>query len=153
MIAARLTFWGMCEEASRFYVSAFRGRILEKSLFEDHSEQFPAGLSKEMRKLIFSVTVQLPDEEKNSIVIMGDSPVMVLSGKQERGACKDNVVFDVALRSVPEVERIYKVFMNNGAKCNIPLCIREHYERYGSLIDRFGVCWNLYSPSVEEWRN
>ena len=149
MIAARITFYGACRDAVDFYSRVFHAAVEDESLFEDHQNQFPMGLSVGAGKLIFYVRLRIPDEEGDACIIMGDSPILALPGNMERSGCKDNIIFDMKLHSATETERIYNAFMEDGAKCNIPLCSREEYSKYGSFIDRFGICWNLYCMREE----
>ncbi len=150
MIAARLTFYGACREAVDFYCKVFKGNIVKKTLFEDHLDQFPMGLSDEAKGFFYFVSLQIPDEKGGNYINMGDSPVLAFMERQENQKCRDNVIFDIKLSSDSEVERIYKAFMDDGAKCNIVLCTKDSYSRYTSFIDRFGVCWNVYCEN-EVW--
>lgn len=149
MIAARLTFFGACKDAADFYCKVFHGELTLKTLFQDHSDQFPMGLSGDARNFVYSVNVRITDENGDSYISMGDSPVIAFSGRQGNGGCRDNVVFDVNVCSPLEVERIYEAFSHDGAKCNIALCTREGYSRYASFIDRFGICWNVFCPELD----
>jgi len=153
MIAVKLTFWGMCDEAASFYARVFQGKLLEKSLFEENSGKFFEGLSEETKMLVYSATLLVPDKNGDFYIKMGDAPALAFSEVVEKGGCRDHAIFDVELESVPKVEQIYKAFMEDGARCNIPLCIKDDYERYGSFIDRFGVCWNVYSLAAWEWQD
>lgn len=148
MIAARLTFWGACGDAADFYCRTFGGEVVEKTFFGERADQFPMGLSQEAQGYLYSVSLRVADESGEDYISMGDSPVLAFSGKQENSGCRDNIVFDVALRSPAEVERIYGAFMQDGAKCNIALCEKDGYCRYASFIDRFGVCWNVFCRCV-----
>ena len=148
MIAARLTFLGACGEAADFYSRVFRGELAQKTLFRDHSEEFPMGLSETAQNFVYFAVVKITDKDGDSYISMGDSPVAAFSGKQGNGGCRDNVVFDVDVYAPSEVERIYEAFLSDGAKCNIALCTRKGYGRYASFIDRFGICWNVFCPEL-----
>lgn len=149
MIAARLTFLGACRDAADFYCQVFHGDLILKTLFQDHSDQFPMGLSGDAGNFIYSAIVRITDENGRSYISMGDSPVIAFSGRQGDGRCRDNVVFDVNVSSPSEVERIYDAFIHDGARCNIALCTRKGYRKYASFIDRFGICWNVFCPEPD----
>lgn len=147
MIAARLTFFGACSEAADFYCKVFGGEIVEKIYFGEQTDQFPIDLSQETCRYIYSISLRVVDESGKSYINMGDSPVLAFAESQGNQGCRDNIVFDMSLGSVEEVDRIYNTFIQDGAKCNIALCEKDGYGRYASFIDRFGVCWNIFSKT------
>ena len=144
MIATRLTLMGKCKEAMDMYCKLLKAELVDVSLFAEHKEQFPVELGDNRKDLIYSAKIKFTYGEQVSYIHMADSPVLAFTDDVRKQGCRDNITFDMELKSSCEVEEIYYAFMECGAKNNVSLQARDGYGMYCSFIDQFGVCWNLY---------
>ena len=133
MISTKLTFYGACKEALEFYRQLFDGEITKEETFKNRIEAFPMGLDVKYENLIFSAELRILQGNDTCYISIGAS-----------GACKDNVAFDIILENAAEIQNIYDKLMENGGKSNVPLGETKEYTLFGSMIDKFGVCWTLY---------
>lgn len=145
MISAKLTFYGLCRDALMFYKDIFQGEIVSLKTFEEEKEQFPQGVDSSCSQYIYSAEIKITHGDDTSYISMGDSPIITFTGLDGSLACRDNVAFDVKLAEEEESVRIFNGFLNDGAKTNVPLKKTDTYSLFGSLIDRYGVCWSLFS--------
>lgn len=147
-VACKVTFYGLCSEAINFYKDIFDCEIAGIEYFKDHAEQFPMGLSDSTQDLIYGAELVFTDDDCRTKICVGDSPVMVFENRKQMAGCKDNITFEVFLDSKADVRRVYNEFLKHNSKINIPLQDSE-IKCYASLIDIYGICWNI-SLSAKE---
>lgn len=144
MVAAKITFYGVCREALEFYTKVFEGEVEKLETFEANQKRFPTGMPDHCKELIYTAVFTIKDEKDNCHICMGDSPILAITGMQEAGICKDNLAFDIVMKDPERIRDIYNKLMDHSGKSNILLKENEEFLLYGSMIDCYGICWTLY---------
>jgi PhnB protein len=123
---AYLHFGGDCEEAFRFYEQALGAKIEMKSTFADTpmAAQMPA-----MKDKIVHARIRIGDQ----IVMGSDAP-------PDRYTRPQGFSLSLGAQSVEEAERLFKA-LSQGGEVRMPMAQSFFAERFGMLIDRFGVPW------------
>lgn len=134
-----LTFKGDCEAAFRFYARCFGGRL---------GPMFPYGGS--------SLTELAPPDWQDKImhgsVELGDRVLMGADTAPDRYEEPRGFTLSIQIASAPEAERIFRV-LAEGGKVVMPLEKTFWAERFGVLVDRFGIPWqiNCEGPALPAW--
>ncbi|QAY85496.1 PhnB protein [Pseudomonas arsenicoxydans] len=123
-----LIFNGDCKAAFTFYEQALQGRIEMMMTFGESParEQFPADL----HNLIIHTRLAVGDQAIMGSDTTPDRPTDDMSG------CSVSLNVD----SVAEAERVFGALSEDG-KVQMPLDKTFWAERFGMLVDRFGVSW------------
>ena len=137
-IAPSVTFYGCCLEAVEFYSRVFPVESKTVLFFRDIQGPFSGWINPQNENLVYSALLNFRD---GTTVTFKDSLAMIY--QNDSGKNKDNIIFEVMDLTREEIQHIYSAFMQDGAVANIALGPRPHNQLYGSLIDRFGICWNL----------
>ena len=124
-----LSFNGNCAEAIRFYEKSLRGKILFELTWGD------SPLAKDAPPMWLTKIC-------HSTLIVGDTTyhgVDLLPGTYEppRGF---SIVLDVD--DIGEAEHLFAVLGDKGA-VNVPLQETFWARRYGKVVDRFGIAWEI----------
>jgi len=127
-----LSFDGNCAEAFRFYEKVLRGKIETLMTFADSPMASQVGPDWQNRVLHAHLVVD------GGAIMGGDAPPGT-HGKPT-GFC-----VNVQVDSVEEAERIFNALAEGG---QITMPIQESFwaERFGMLVDRFGVPWMVNGP-------
>ncbi|HVZ92741.1 MAG TPA: VOC family protein [Rhizomicrobium sp.] len=125
-INAYLTFNGQCEEAFKFYERALGAKIEMKSTF---GETPMAGQMPAMKDKIVHARIRIGDQ----IVMGSDAP-------PDRFAKPQGFSLSLAAASASEAERLFEA-LAAGGEVRMPLAQSFFAERFGMLVDRFGVPW------------
>ena len=122
-----LTFDGRCEEAFKFYAECLGGKITFMMTYENTPMdlQAPPDWKKKISHLTFFV---------DGFMLSG---VDVLPGKYEK---PQGFVLQFNLNDPVAAESIFKTLAENGT-VQMPLQKTFWAERFGQLIDRFGIPW------------
>ncbi|MTI49945.1 MAG: hypothetical protein FH761_19105 [Firmicutes bacterium] len=143
-ISSRITFFGNCREAIEFYKEVFEIENVNVETFEDSKEMSNMQLSEDEKRLIFRSELKIKDKESYFSIIMADSPVLAFNkGYIGNKNNVDNITFEVSCITREQIKEIYEKLSAEG-KINISLQTKNSYKLFGSLIDKYGVCWNLY---------
>jgi PhnB protein len=123
-----LIFNGDCKAAFTFYEQALQGRIEMMMSFGESParEQLPADL----HNLIIHTRLAVGDQAIMGSDTTPDRPTDDMSG------CSVSLTVD----SVAEAERVFGALAEDG-KVQMPLDKTFWAERFGMLVDRFGVSW------------
>jgi PhnB protein len=127
MLSPYLHFRGDCEAAFKFYEKVLGGKIVRMSRFSETpmAEQMPA----EMRNQIIHVSMTV-----GKIVLMGsDAPPDRYSPPNGFSIC-------LGIDKPADAERIFHALAEKGT-VQMPIQKTFWAERYGMLVDRFGVPW------------
>lgn len=123
-----LIFNGDCKAAFTFYAQSLQGQIEAMMTFGET----PAGehMPKDLHNLIIHTRLLVGDQ-----VLMGsdttpDRPVDDMSG------CSISLNVD----SIAEAERVFAA-LSEGGSAQMPLDATFWADRFGMLVDRFGVSW------------
>ena len=127
------TFDGHAEEALNFYASVFNGKIESLLRFKDFQAEIPGGMNEnEMDKLVYS-----------SVSIGDGYQIDMCDYASEEKKCDGSCVFiDLIYTDIPELQRIYNALSADG-QILMPLGKTSWSENFASVIDRFGIGWNL----------
>jgi PhnB protein len=122
-----LGFDGSCEQAFKHYEKVLRGNILMMMRMSDASPGTPITPGAEHR--IMHARLQVGDR----LLMGGDAPVSQFSKPQ--GFC-----VSIQADTAAEAERIFHA-LADGGKVNMPIGETFWAERFGMLIDKFGIPW------------
>ena len=125
-----LNFDGNCRQAMTFYAKCL-GADLRILAFGD----MPAGPE----------GCNLPPEAMNRVAHarLTKGPVVIMASDTPPGMPLqqgNNFSINIDCESVEEAERLFKAFAENG-KIRMPIAETFWAERFGVLVDQFGVAW------------
>jgi PhnB protein len=128
-IAPYLSFKGECEEAFKFYEQCLGGQLgaIFRYAGSPMADQAPAGWQDKV--MHGSVTV-------GEQVLMGGD---VAPGGYE---APKGFLLSIQIKSVADAERIFHE-LANGGKVLLPLEKTFWAARFGMLVDRFGIPWQI----------
>jgi PhnB protein len=128
-MAPYLSFKGECEAAFTFYEKCFGGRRGEMFRYAGSpiADQVPANWA---------------DKIMHGSVTVGDKLLMGADVASERYEEPKGFSLALHLKSTAETERIFHELARNG-KVVMPLEKTFWAERFGMLIDRFGIPWAI----------
>lgn len=150
MISVKLTFFGLCDEAIKFYRECFNSKLIACKRFQDAKEAFPQEIDSEYHRFILSAELEITLEDDKFYMTMGDSPTIIFTGINELSGCNDNIAFDIRIKNPELIRNLYEKFINAGSKTNIPLEQSEHRLLQCSVIDPYGICWTMFCDSKEK---
>ncbi len=140
-LSVYLNFDGAAQEAFEFYRSVFGGEFNGMLRFRDFDED-AMGVSEADRDKIAHVSLPL----SSGVGLMASD----VAGEQaKRFIAGNNVYIYLEADSAEEADRLYEGLSQDGI-AEMPLQPTVWAEKYGSLIDRFGVPWMIsYTGDVE----
>lgn len=122
-----LHFNGNCEAAFKYYEQVLGGRIEMKSTYGES----PAG-------------AQSPDAMKNKIIHarirIGDTLVMGSDAPSERFSPPQGFSLSLGVATAEEAEKRFAA-LSEGGQVRMPLTESFFAQRFGMLVDKFGVPW------------
>jgi PhnB protein len=126
-ITPLLSFRGDCEAAFTLYARAFGGAIVTMLTYAAS----PQGdtVPPDWRGKIFHATLRVGDG-----ALMGGDPL------PEQYQPMQGVQLTVGLADPAEAERVFQALAENGT-VNIPLQKTFWADRFGVVVDRFGIPW------------
>jgi PhnB protein len=127
-----LSFDGECAEAFRFYEEVLRGKIETLMTFGDSPMAGQVGPEWQSRVLHAHLAVD------GGALMGGDAP----PGSYTRPA---GFCVNVQVDSVEEAERIFNA-LAEGGQITVPLQESFWAQRFGMLVDRYGVPWIINGP-------
>ena len=127
------TFDGQSEEALNFYASVFNGKVEALIRYKDYPSCVSDTLSEaDMNRLVYS-SVSIGEGCK--IDICDYEPGV----KRSNESC---IFMDVCYHDAAELKRVYDA-ISVGGEIVMPLAKTEWSENFASVIDKFGIRWNL----------
>jgi len=127
-ISPYLNFDGTCEEAFTFYAQCLGGRILGLYRHEDIPD---ADIPAEWRQKVMHVSMQIGDD-----VLMGSD------GMPQHYQKPQGFFVQMGFKTGAEAERTFKA-LSAGATIIMPIAETFWSDRFGMLIDRFGIPWMI----------
>lgn len=123
-----LIFNGDCKAAFTFYAQSLQGQIEAMLTFGETpaGEHMPKGL----HNLIIHTRLAVGDQAIMGSDTTPDRPVDAMSG------CAISLNVD----SIAEAERVFAA-LSEGGSVQMPLDATFWADRFGMLVDRFGVSW------------
>ncbi len=144
-----LSFDGFCREVISFYESVFQ--LKAERLVKYGDLPWADGLSEAGKEMIFSAVLCFVEGECGHSLMLRDSVDAAISGvnSYEKNAL---LFYHGMYNPVFEMECSDKMFLTKvfdkireGARLNRPLVSDTAQVLHGSLIDRYGICWNFSS--------
>lgn len=136
-----LNFSGNTEEVFNFYKSVFGVEFLSVVRFKDFGDN-GMGVSEEDLNKIAHIALPLG----NGVVLMGTDTVESMGKPLTMG---NNFYITIDPESSEEADRLFNGLSSDG-QIEMPLQKTEWAEKYGSLIDKFGVQWMInYEGNVK----
>jgi PhnB protein len=86
------------------------------------------------------------DKIMHGSVVLGDMTLMGADMAPAQYEEPKGFSLSVHLKSVPEAERIFAA-LANGGRVTMPLEKTFWAERFGTLVDRFGIPWSINCES------
>jgi PhnB protein len=135
-VQTTLNFYGRTEEAVKFYCRTIEAETLFMMRFRDRPDapQLKPGTEEK----IFHATFRIGSTEfgASDCGCENSSPRTTFAG------------FSLLLRveTVEKAERFFAA-LSDGGQIQIPLQKNFFSERYGIVIDRFGISWKIMVPS------
>ena len=135
-VQTTLNFYGRTEEAVEFYRRAIGAEILFMMRFRDCPDR--SLMRPGMEEKIFHATFRI-----------GSTEIMASDCGCERPPAKSTFAgFTFALRvETPEKAERFFAALSDGGQVQIPLLKNFFAERYGIVIDRFGISWKIMVAS------
>jgi PhnB protein len=131
-VQTTLNFYGRTEEAVNFYCTAIEAETLFLLRFRDRPDR--PELKPGTEEKIFHATFRI-----GSTVIMASD-----CGCENSPAETSFAGFAFALRvETPEKAERFFTALSDGGKIQLPLQKTFFAERYGIVIDRFGISWKV----------
>jgi PhnB protein len=134
-ITPYLTFNGNCAEAFRFYAESLGGTI---EMMMSHGDS--------------PVAAQVPKEWHSAIMHarlkVGDAVLMASDTPPEQGQTPQGFSVSLGVDTPAEAERVFKALADGGT-VRMPLQQTFWAQRFGMLVDRFGIPWmvNCEAPA------
>ena len=128
-----LTFNGQCAEAFQLYERVLGGRI---EAMMTHGESPMAD----------KVSPASRDRILHARLVVGDQVLMGSDAPPEYPQAAGNMYVSVQIDDVADAERIFGALAENGT-VQMPLEKTFWAERFGMLVDRFGVHWMVLVPA------
>ncbi len=122
-----LNFKGECEAAFKFYERCLGARLGQ--LFRYAGSPMAGDVPADFQEKIMHGSVTVGDQ-----VLMGADVVL------ERYEVPSGFSLSLQIRSVDEAERVFGA-LTEGGKIVMPLAKTFWAERFGVLVDRFGIRW------------
>lgn len=140
-ISSCVTLHGNCRDAVEFYKEIFKLTEVNIQTFNDKVELFGNNIPNECKNLVYRAELKIQSDESVFSIIMCDSPSLIfLPGQVGYSSNIDNITYEITSDNKEWTEMVYNKLLDGG-KTNIPLQKKLQYELFGSLIDRFGICW------------
>jgi PhnB protein len=135
-VQTTLNFYGRTEEAVKFYGSAIEAETLFLLRFRDCPD--PSQRKPGLEEKIFHATFRI-----GSTVIMASD-----CGCEKPPAQTTFAGFSFVIRvETPEKAERYFTALSDSGEIFMPLTKTFFAERYGIVIDRFGISWKIMVPS------
>lgn len=125
-----LFFDGRCEEALEFYRRAIGAKIEMMMRFKDSPEPPQPGM----------IAPGSENKIMHSAFRVGESAVMASDGSCNGKPDFQGFSLSLNLATAAEADRAFAA-LAEGGKVNMPLAQTFWSERFGMLVDRYGVAW------------
>ena len=127
------TFDGCAEEALDFYAKVFKGEVICTIHFEDFQAEMPEVVNEENKHRLMYSTLAIG---KDCLIAMCDNC------PKEEAHKESNIFMDVSYADVKELKRVYED-LSAGGEVLMPLGKTPWSENFASVVDKFGIGWNL----------
>jgi PhnB protein len=135
-VQTTLNFYGRTEEAVKFYCKAIEAETLFMMRFRDCPD--PSQRKPGLEEKIFHATFRIGSTEFMASDCGCEKPPAQTSFA--------GFAFALRVETVEKAERFFTA-LGDGGKIQIPLVKTFFAERYGIIIDRFGISWKIMVES------
>jgi PhnB protein len=135
-VQTTLNFYGRTEEAVKFYCKAIEAETLFMMRFRDCPD--PSQRKPGLEEKIFHATFRIGSTEFMASDCGCEKPPAQTSFA--------GFAFALRVETVEKAERFFTT-LSDGGKIQIPLVKTFFAERYGIIIDRFGISWKIMVES------
>lgn len=147
-ISSSITFYGNCMKAIEFYKKIFIKCKTEIIKYADVADILEFGNHIQGKEnLIYQAKLIIEMGGSEFIITMSDSPSLLFLGVDTSPNNIDNLTFVIEVDESKYLEELYNAFIEGGKSNILPRINKQGYLE-GSLIDQFGVCWILRSPTA-----
>lgn len=133
MIVPAVHFPGNCKEAIAFYQEVFQAAVHCMDFYRDAPSDWKFAASGDTRELVMHAELTLCGTRVN------------MSDMQEQAIAGNMICLNVFYESADEVCRAYELLQQGGGKVVVELGPQFFSPMYGSVVDRFGLRWQLIS--------
>jgi PhnB protein len=147
-VQTTLNFYGRTEEAIKFYCSTIEAESLFMLRFRDSPDPDPAQLRSKpgLEDKIFHATFRIG----TTVIMASDCGCEELPAPKSVETMFSGFAFVLQVETPEKAERFFTVLSNDGGKVQIPLVKTFFAERYGIVIDRFGIAWKIMVEAKRE---
>ena len=128
-INAYLNFDGQCEAAFRFYEQCLGGILVEMTTHGDSP-------------MAEHVPPQWQEKVLHALLKVGDQVLMGSDAPPERYQKPQGFSVSLQINDSQEAERVFEALADDG-RVTMPLEKTFWAERFGMLVDRFGIPWMI----------
>lgn len=133
-----LFFDGKCEEALQFYTRALGAQVNMQMRYKDSPEAPPPGCGPVDSNKIMHAQFQI-----------GDTVIMASDGRATGNPKFEGFSLSITKQTVGEVERAFNA-LADGGRVEMPLAKTFFSERFGMVVDRYGVFWMVLVKPNEQ---
>ncbi len=128
-LVPHLNFSGQCEEAFKFYEGSLGGKIQFMMTYADSpmAERMPP----EWRKKIIHATIRI-----------GDALVMGADAPPDHFQKPQGFSMSLEIKEPTDAERLFQA-LAEGGQVTMPIQKTFWAQRFGMLVDRFGIPWMI----------
>lgn len=131
-----LNFNGCCEEALEFYKQALGATVKMLLRMKDSPEPAPPG----------TMPPGMDNKVMHADVQIGDSVLLASDCHCEGHANFQGFSLTLTVKNEAEADRVFAA-LANGGQVKMPLTKTFFSPRFGSVTDRFGVSWTIYTSA------
>ena len=144
IIAPQIVFYGNCSEAVNFYKKIFNLSDVNIVTFGDVQSILNIGIAEKDRNLIYSAELYFSTEFGISSFLLSDSISIIFDDSLNRNKnIKNNISIEISDIDKERIKVLYNKLAKEG-KINTKLKSSVYSELHGSIIDKYGICWNFY---------
>jgi PhnB protein len=131
-------FDGKCEEALEFYKRALGVRVNMLMRYKDSPEAPPPGCGPTDSNKVMHANFSI-----------GETQIMASDGRATGNPKFEGFALSLSLPTPADVDKAFNA-LANGGKIEMPLAKTFFSERFGMVVDKFGVFWMLLvTPEAE----
>lgn len=140
-ISLYVTMYGNCKKAIEFYQKVFNVKNLKIVTFEEAAPMLGIEIQNSVKNLIFRGELEIDTGNSNFSLVLADSPAMIFSDSFSKNPnIVDNISLEILDSNIEWIEKVFNELKKDG-KVNIELKKTFNSELYGSVMDKFGICW------------
>jgi len=136
-----LGFSGQCQQAMELYKKAFGAQIITKIHYSEANPKDFVFKNEAEKDFIYYSEMAIG----NTVISLGDDPDGLLD-KKSQGASQVSLLIE--FETVEKLNAAYQI-ISEGATILKPICSTTYCTGYVSLVDKFGIHWDLMSGYID----